>query len=182
LSLPKQQNAAETEHTEEELSDSFHFHGCFFNQEELTEMTTIFNRKKGTDDKMSFSDVQSFLKVYWKWMERNKYHEGQDFPTETLSEIKKKLLSGTERVSFEQFLEIFFLFDCRTPEDVCPHGEKPRVHRATEELHKCITEDSFQEETFEKIFGKMDTDSDGRLSCKEVELFFYLYCVELSCA
>jgi len=180
LTQTPNQNADST--NEEDLSDSFHFHGCFFNEEEVTEMKTIFEKKKGTDDKMCFSAVQQFLKVYWTWMKRNKYLEEQkQFPTEIVSSIKQKVVGDKDKVSLEQFLQLFFLFDCRTPEEICPHGEKLRVQRATAELHRCISEASFSEETFERIFRGVDRDSDGMLSCREMELFFYLYCVNFCC-
>jgi len=72
------------------------------------------------------------------------------------------------------------LFDNNSSPESCPHGTKERVLRATEQLHRTISPtESIKNETFEQIFKRIDKDSDGVLSCRELELFYYLYTLEV---
>jgi len=164
-------------------NSEWHMHGCTFNDDEAQQMKVIFQKKKGTDDKISFDEIVKFLQVYWKWMSRNKYRESaESFPMQNLDAIKIRVLREADRASYDQFLQIFFLFDNCTPEEICPHGKKDRVQKATEALHHALkgTQTSFATELFDQLYKKVDIDNDGILSCKEVELFFYLYSVEVS--
>lgn len=124
----------------DDVPDDWHLHGCVFNEEEAEQMKIIFQRKKGQDDLLDMVDIQKFLEVYWKWMIRNQYHStctllntlnqianDKPFPKSLLDEIKQKVLKNVSRASYEQFLQIFFLFDNDAPERTCPHGARARV-------------------------------------------------------
>jgi len=160
---------------QDDIWDSnIHFHGCTFSEEEVSELRFVFSKRKGDDGKMTTTDVNKFLQHYWKWMKQQKYKDTENFPVDELQRIQRRILSPDEqRVTCDQFLQIFFLFDNHTPDDCCPHGAKSRVERATQELHKCVKPDSqFASQIFDTVFRKIDADNDGTLSCKEVELFF----------
>jgi hypothetical protein len=93
----------------------------------VSKIRIIFDKKKGEDNRIAFSEIEQFLKVYWRWMERNKYHETAPFPENLLLDIKSQL-SLQDSATCEEFLQVFFLFDNPTPQEVCPHGYKERVH------------------------------------------------------
>jgi hypothetical protein len=57
----------------EDWGRSVHFHGCFFNEDEAQQVKVVFERKKGDDDLMEFTDVHMFLRSYWKWLGRNRH-------------------------------------------------------------------------------------------------------------
>jgi len=169
--------------TQEYLPEDWHLHGCAYNDEEIEHMRLVFKKKRGDDGLISFEDIQNFLQVYWKWMIKNKYHgEDVNFPNSIVLEIKMRVLEFSERASYDQFLEIFFLFDNDAPQCQCPHGGKARVEKAAQQLHKALKgpEADLQPEVFENVFLSVDKDKDGQLSCKEVELFFYMYSVQVS--
>jgi len=169
--------------TQEEIEDwgrSIHFHGCFFNEEEAQQVAVVFNKKKGEDNLMEFTDVHMFLRTYWKWLISNHHKsESEKFPMARMMKVKKSVVGSRKRITLEEFRQIFFLFDNNSSTETCPHGTKDRVKRATEELHRSIEPDlQFQNEKFEQLFAKFDKDNDGSLSCCELELFYYIYTLE----
>jgi len=138
---------------------NIHFHGCTFDEQEMLQLNLVFNQKtdrSNNKEGIGFSDVEKFLRCYWRWMQQNQYHESNEpFPLERLDRIKEKVFKSQENqngsdvsegnhnrpghsIDFHQFLEIFFLFDNNTPEHACPHGERQRVKRSTEELYKSM--------------------------------------------
>jgi len=168
--------------TELDVPMDWHIHGCTFNEEEAEQLNVVFQKKKGEDNKMPWKEICKVLNDYWKWSAIHKFHDANlKFPTQEMAHIKEKVLPDEDRATQEQFLSIFFLFDNHTPESTCPHGHKSRVLRATEELHKALmgTDHAFDISTFECVFQRIDQDSDGILNCKEVELFFYIYSVNV---
>jgi len=180
-------NKSQTQTTQDdstmEVPMDWHIHGCTFNEEETDQLGIVFQRKKGADNKMPWNEVSKVLHDYWKWSVVNKFHDPNlKFPTQEMINIRTTVLQEEDRATLEQFLSIFFLFDNHTPESVCPHGNKNRVMRDTEELHKALmgTDHDFDQQIFEHVFQKIDRDSDGVLNCKELELFFYMYSVNVS--
>jgi len=166
-----------------DVPTDWHVHGCTFNEEEADQLGIVFQRKKGADNKMPWNEISKVLNDYWKWSIVNKFHDPNlKFPTQEMIQIRNTVLQEEDRATLEQFLSIFFLFDNHTPESICPHGNKNRVMRATEELHKALmgTDHAFDHQTFEQVFQRIDRDSDGVLNCKELELFFYIYSVNVS--
>jgi len=160
-------------HSEEEL----HFHYCPINEEEVSMVARIFEKKKGTDGKMLFTEVEKFLKTYWNWMKRNNFKQATSaFPAQQLAELKQKLAGDSDRLTKDEFREFFYLFDnSDTPEQKCPHGEKLRVQFATRILHSSIDpETEFKADIFDCVFATVDRDADGILSCSELELLYYL--------
>eukprot|EP01117_Protostelium_nocturnum_P017934 TRINITY_DN7387_c0_g1_i1.p1 TRINITY_DN7387_c0_g1~~TRINITY_DN7387_c0_g1_i1.p1 ORF type:complete len:353 (-),score=104.50 TRINITY_DN7387_c0_g1_i1:217-1275(-) len=139
-----------------ELGSNIHFHGCFFNQEELEQLEVVFKKALERSQRernielngsifecqhtVGFSDVHKFLQSYWSWMKRTLHKEqSEEFPTEELMKIKRNVLGPNQNaVDFTLFLEIFFLFDNNTPCDTCPHGSRERVKQATEKLHNSL--------------------------------------------
>jgi len=169
--------------TQEEIEDwgrNIHFHGCFFNEEEAHQVAVVFDKKKGADEMMDFTDVHMFLRHYWKWLGSNNHRAAIDkFPMDRMMSVKKSVVGSRKRVSLREFRQIFFLFDNNSSTDTCPHGSKERVKRATEELHRSIEPDeAFQNERFDHMFSLLDKDHDGSLSCCELELFYYMYTLE----
>jgi len=161
-------------HSEEEL----HFHYCPINEEEVCMVASIFEKKKGTDGKMLFSEVEKFLKTYWTWLKRNNFKQvNSAFPAQQLAELKQKLVGDNDRLTKDEFREFFYLFDnSSSTEQKCPHGEKLRVQFATRILHNSINpETEFKADVFDSVFATVDRDADGILSCGELELLYYLY-------
>jgi len=176
-------NTPQNSPTQDEIEDwgrNVHFHGCFFNEDEAQQVAIVFDKKKGADNMMEFTDVHMFLRHYWKWLGSNN-HRGTDdkFPMDRLMSVKKQVVGSRKRVTLNEFRQIFFLFDNNSPTHTCPHGAKDRVQRATEELHRSIEPDEvFQNEKFNRMFSTFDKDNDGSLSCSELELFYYMYTLE----
>jgi len=162
---------------EPEWGKGIHFHGCTFNEEELEQLRTVFAKKQDEQKTITFTDVHAFLRSYWKWMRTNKHkEEAEEFPMQTMMGVKQRVIGRNQRVTLDQFLRVFFLFDNRTPCDACPHGQKPRAQRATEELHKTLKPDShFCDDIFNRVFASIDIDHDNMLTCQELELLFYMY-------
>jgi len=172
----------EQEEWQPDWGKGIHFHGCTFNEEELSQLRTVFSKRADHTNTIAFTDVHAFLRSYWKWMRANKHKEEQEeFPMRVLMQVKHRVLGGSEqRASFDHFLRIFFLFDNNTPADTCPHGEKPRVMRATEELHKSLKPSTnFDQAMFDNVFTSIDGDKDNVLTCQELELLFYVYSARL---
>jgi len=161
--------------TEEE---EFHHHFCGIDEEEVNMISVIFEKKKGKDGKLLFTEVEKFLKTYWLWMRRNNFKEShQEFPNSYLLSLKTELIGENDRLSKDEFRQFFYLFDNgATEQRKCPHGEKPRVRFSAEQLHYCIAPDSeFCSDLFDNVFKTVDRDSDGILSCTELELLYYMY-------
>jgi len=165
----------------EEWARSIHFHGCFFNEAEANQVQIVFEKKKGNDGLMEFTDVHMFLRSYWKWMTINRHRaESELFPMDHMMKVKKQVIQSRRRLSLAEFRQIFFLFDNNSSEELCPHGNKERVKIATEKLHQSIDPNgSFIIDKFESLFRHLDKDSDETLSCRELELFYYLYTLEI---
>jgi len=162
-------------HSEEE---DLHFHLCSVDEEEVSMLSAVFNKKKGRDSKIAFAEVERFIKTYWQWMKRNNYKgSNESFPDSELQRLKTKILGTADRLTDDQFRQFFYLFDnpCGN-EATCPHGEKMRVKLATQILHQSIKPNSeFATEVFDNVFSAIDRDADGVLSCRELELLYYMY-------
>jgi len=160
-----------------EEEETIHYHFCGIDEEEVSMINAIFEKKKGQDDKIAFAEVEKFLKAYWTWMKRNNFKDSAcPFPAETLLALKTKIIGPEDRNTRDQFRQVFYLFDNVSSEHKCPHGEKPRVQFSTQQLHHSIQPDSeFCLEIFDIVFKDVDKDGDGVLSCKELELLYYLY-------
>jgi len=165
--------------TQSEEGEEIHFHFCSVDEEEASLLSTVFNKKKGQDSKIAFSEVEKFIKVYWTWMKRNN-HKATDeqFPVNEMLSLKTKIVGDSDRLTDDQFRQFFYLFDnpFKSNESKCPHGEKMRVKIATHILHQSINPDSeFANDIFNDVFEAIDRDSDGVLSCSELELLYYMY-------
>jgi len=165
---------------------NIHFHGCVFNEQEVEDLKIVFD-KKAKEGRMNFSDVRLFFEHYWKWINKNnfKHHivtNNNEFPLAHLNLVNSRVLKEeNESLTYDQFVILFFLFDNNTPENQCPHGEKPRVKRSTEEMHKTLRPNTdFASSLFDNLFEELDLNKDGSLSCKEVELLYYLYSMQLT--
>jgi len=165
----------EPSHTEEE--EDLHFHFCGIDEEEVSMIAVVFDKKKGQDNKIAFSEVEKFLKSYWTWMKRNNHKDTHaEFPSDTLSTLRTKLIGQETRISKDQLRQFFYLFDNAAPEQKCPHGEKLRVKFSTQQLHYTILPESeFASDVFDTVFNDVDKDADGILTCKELELLYYMY-------
>jgi hypothetical protein len=165
----------ETGGSSSESSNDMHFHGCLFNETEAEQLALIFyqkqrkahpakkgkhthnnssstgannNNNNNNADEIStipFSEVESFLQVYWGWQhsEHNPVRQQQQqqqqpqeqtaFPSTNLEALRARVIgsnnnnNSTNEVTLRQFLEIFFLFDNQTPNTPCQHGQKERV-------------------------------------------------------
>jgi len=139
----------------------------------------FLKEKKGRDEKISGNHVQQFLKVYWQYMKTNTYiDQAKEFPSDVYLDVKKRVLghSTEDKFTKKQFLQLWFLFDNPSPEESCPIGERGPVLRSAMELHKCLRPNiSFESDAFESIFLEIDSDHDGVLTCKGVELLYYMY-------
>jgi len=169
-------STAEPPQTEEE---DCHFHLCSVDEEEVNMLSTVFDKKKGQDSKIPFSEVEKFIKMYWRWMKTNKHKGAEEpFPENELLSLKSKILGDSDRLTNDQFRQFFYLFDnpAGASEQSCPHGEKARVKMSTQMLHQSIKPDSeFATEVFNDVFEAIDRDADGILSCRELELLYYMY-------
>jgi len=162
--------------TEEE--EDMHHHFCGIDEEEVNMISVIFEKKKGKDDKLLFTEVEKFLRTYWTWMKRNNFKDSnQEFPSSYFLSLKTELIGNNDRLTKDEFRQLFYLFDNAAPEQrKCPHGEKPRVRFATQQIHYSIAPDSeFVDSVFDHVFATVDRDSDGILSCRELELLYYMY-------
>jgi len=182
LSQTESTSNPETETGLFDMGENIHFHGCCFDEEEAAQIKEVFQKKKGEDDKMAFTDAHIFLRSYWKWMATNNYHDhNKPFPIQHLMEVKKKVAPKQSRITCSEFRQIFFLFDNRTPCQVCPHGNKSRIQQATEQLHKALQPNTdFASTLFDSLWSQFQKVQDDTLSCQDAELLFYLYSVEIS--
>jgi len=161
-----------------DADEEVHYHCCAVDEQEVNMLSTVFNRKKGQDSKIPFAEVAKFFKEYFLWMKRNNYKGSEEkFPIAELMSLKTKILGTSDRLTDDQFRQFFYLFDNKSEEGVrCPHGEKMRVKLATQLIHQSIKPDSeFPTEVFENVFEAIDRDADGVLSCRELELLYYMY-------
>jgi len=155
-----------------------HYHFCCVDEEEVNMLTAIYNRKKGQDSKISFTEVEKFLRSYWQWMKRSNLKSNDDsFPDSELNSLRTKILGSSDRLTEDQFRQFFYLFDNHLgTETHCPHGEKMRAKMAAQTLHQSIKPGSeFPTDVFENVFEAIDRDADGVLTCKELELLYYTY-------
>ncbi len=60
---PKPTPVVEPPHVEEE--EDSHFHFCGIDEEEVNMISVVFDKKKGQDNKIAFTEVEKFLKCYW---------------------------------------------------------------------------------------------------------------------
>jgi len=182
--IDQEQTQQDEEQSIMDWDSNIHFHGCLYDEEEAEKLHFVFE-KKSKDSTMSILEVEKFLRTYWRWMASNNYkhhvcNNNNEFPLEHFNDVKARVLVGTDRVTCDQFFQIFFLFDNDAPENECPHGSIERVKRSTEELHKALQPDTqFADEVFDDVFNSIDLDQDGKLSCKEVELLYYLYSLQV---
>mmetsp|Transcript_364 Transcript_364/g.503 ORF Transcript_364/g.503 Transcript_364/m.503 type:complete len:157 (+) Transcript_364:493-963(+) len=125
---------------------------------------------------MSFEKVHSFLRTYWRFTHRQQSGASTTcpaFPTRAFFELRRRV--GTASVTLEQFLELFFLFDNKAPDETCVHGARPRVEQATRQLHAqmCATR-PFDETTFNAVWTHVARDA-ALLSCRQLDLLYYMY-------
>ena len=95
--------------------------------------------------------------------------------------LKRDILgANNERLTSEQFVQIYCLFESNGHSHTCPDGNKERVKQAVEILHSNLKPGtSFPEETFNEVFNRVDTNLDGNLNCEEIDLLFYLYSLKV---
>jgi len=182
IPVPSTQEAPKEQNMETE--EDIHFHFCTVDEEEAGMMNSIFDRKKGEDGKISVEEAEKFLKIFWQWMRKNNIKgSNEEFPARELQSIKLNLIGSSERINCDQFRQIFYLFDNNSfSSQACPHGEKERVKVAVQHLHTSTRSDlPFATQVFENVFSSLDRDSDGILSCREVELLYYTYSTHIMC-
>jgi len=159
-------------------TSDIHVHASLFGEEgEVAYLKQIFDKKKGDDGKIALVELYTFLKTYWHWLaETGHISANREFPSKRFFRLKKKYVGDGDRVTCEQFVTIYFLVDSKTSRQQCPHGIKELVHRAAVELHRNLNPPCHWEQSrFETLFSRCDKDADGILSCRELDLFLYLY-------
>eukprot|EP01119_Soliformovum_irregulare_P014181 TRINITY_DN3866_c0_g1_i2.p1 TRINITY_DN3866_c0_g1~~TRINITY_DN3866_c0_g1_i2.p1 ORF type:complete len:301 (+),score=61.91 TRINITY_DN3866_c0_g1_i2:167-1069(+) len=154
-----------------------HYHGMFWGDDDAELFEKLFAKEKGHDGLIGMEKALKFLQTYWMWMSRrNLQDRTKPFPTEQVVDIRRKYIGDVDRITTEQFLKLFFLFDHPSSDHSCADGDKDRVKEAVIRLHESLeTGIDFQEQTFDRLFSGMIHDRDGRISCQGLDLLLYLY-------
>eukprot|EP01108_Squamamoeba_japonica_P001744 TRINITY_DN1768_c0_g1_i1.p1 TRINITY_DN1768_c0_g1~~TRINITY_DN1768_c0_g1_i1.p1 ORF type:complete len:185 (-),score=46.64 TRINITY_DN1768_c0_g1_i1:31-585(-) len=153
-------------------------------------MQFVLRRKSDPrDNRLAFDRVHSFLRTYWRFAQSQRFiPTDRSFPTHKVFELRRVYLaragdelsdstpSSAPRLQLDDFLELFFLFDNQTPDTTCVHGERSRVAVATEQLASQVhPELPFDRSLFDELFERIVSDDSGNLSCRQVDLLYYLY-------
>lgn len=161
-----------------------HFHAVTVSEREFCEFRQIFDSKKGPDGRIACATVRMVLRSYWRFIHREGFQEATPesvvFPEHRLEQLCRKLGITEQGMTLDQFLTVFYLFDNAASEQPCIHGDRERVRMATAQLHAVLQPShDFYHERFEEICALVSSDENGRLTCKEMELLFYMYSVHV---
>jgi len=175
-------SAPSTPSTNDSAAPEIHFHGSMFSETDAERLRALFDTKKGDDNKIAFLDLYKFIRMYWNWTASNNLRDSnQQFPMTKLMNLKRSIIGTSDRVSCEQFVQIYFLFDAQSNGQNCPDGSMSRVKMAVERLHQNMQPNTtFPEETFNQLFTSVDTNADGQLDCDQIDLLFYLYSLQVT--
>jgi len=163
--------------------EGFHMHSSLFGEDdESIYLKQIFDKKQGEDGKIEFVELFIFLKTYWKFLADQHFIDPtREFPAKRMMELKKRYVGEAERITRKQFVTIYFLIDSKASKNQCPQGTKDIVKTAAVELHRNLNPAAhWSHERFEDLFTYCDKNHDGSLTCRELDLFFYLYQIEVT--
>ncbi len=73
-----------------EGEEELHYHGALFHEDEIGDLKNVFEKKKGEDNKISFSDLYRFLKAYWKWLGDNNMQGNHPFNRRIILLMERK--------------------------------------------------------------------------------------------
>jgi len=161
-----------------EATAEVHMHGSLFGEEEeVAYLKQIFDKKRGEDHKIPLVELYAFLTRYWQWLaETGHIDANRKFPAKRFITLKNKYVGDAERITCEQYVTIYFLIDSEASKKKCPQGGKEVVKEAAVQLHRSLNPPCHWEQNrFEDLFAYCDKDADGSLSCRELDLFLYLY-------
>jgi len=169
----------ENQPEEEELEAAAHFHAVTVSEREMSEFRLIFDKKKGADGLITVSTVRMVLQSYWRFIHREGFEPNPGpFPEERLSSLCRKIKAEDDKLTLDQFLTVFYLFDNAAAEEPCIHGERERVRIATSQLHSVLQPShEFYHDKFEELFALVcgQDENQQHLTCKEMELLYYMY-------